>query len=148
MSIYGSTWMVDGVDHAHDCARWQNCDCLLGPWDHNHFSIRNDGTHQRYASDEPCTCNAGPIVYQGSHILPSSTDRRGGSLSLGEIAGWITRDGRDDGPEDEDTPWPWLRVTMRTVDADDCQDVVLDRVHVETLRDYLTDWLGRTEAKP
>lgn len=52
-----------------------------------------------------------PIVYRGSHILPSDDDERGGMVMLALIPSFINRTG-DDGPEDE-APLPWLRLSGR-----------------------------------
>lgn len=142
MSIYGSTWDTSADDHAEDCARWLECAC---PDALAHRLGRiGDGRHWLYFDAATCTCLCGPIAYQGSHVLPATDDKRGGTFGFGEIAGFITRDGRDDGPEDEDEPWPFLRVTMRAEDAEDCQDVVLDRPLVLSLAIYLSEWLART----
>lgn len=146
MSIYGSTWDTDADDHEQDCARWVECDCPDSPVAHSRWMGGNDGRHWRYDGDRPCSCLCGPIIYQGSHVLPSNEDRRGGSLGFGEIAGDITRDGRDDGPEDEDQPWPYLRVTMRADGADDCQDVVLDVEQARSLGEYLLDFARRVDG--
>lgn len=143
MSIYASSWSVDADDHTDTCRQWERCFCV-DSYGHSRARI-GIGEHWRYVPQHPCTCGCGPIVYRGSHILPSAEDKRGGSLSLAEIPGFITRNGRDDGPEDEDRPWPYLRATMRAVNADDCQDVVLDRGQVSSLSAYLVDWLERTE---
>ncbi len=143
MSIYGTTWDISADDHADDCMRWVECACT-DALAHSRGRIGTD-RHWTYVGALHCACLCGPIVYRGSHVLPSDDDARGGSLGCAEIAGCITRDGRDDGPEDEDQPWPFLRVTMRAEDAADCQDVVLDRRLVLSLRDYLSDWLAATD---
>jgi len=140
MSIYGSTWETDAEDHAEDCARWLECACddALA---HRRGRLGNDGRHWDLAGTGTCLC--GPLVYRGSHVLPASIDKRGGSLGFAEIAGWITRDGRDDGPEDEDRPWPYLRITVRAEDADEPQDVILDWPLINTLTDYLVRFRER-----
>jgi hypothetical protein len=92
-------------------------------------------------SGEPCDCGlpGAPIVYQGSHVLPSDDDARGGSVDVAAIPSFIVRDGRDDaqgeGLKD------WLRLS---VDADG-DAVVLTRRHVRLLRDTLTEWLDAEE---
>ena len=146
MSIFGSTWDASADDHADDCARWVECACA-DALAHRLGRI-GDGRHWLYLDATPCTCRCGPIVYRGSHVLPSGTDQRGGSLGFGEIAGFITRDGRDDGPEDEDQPWPYLRVTMYTEDTDEPQDVVLDGPLIESLTDYLVAFRERRRGQP
>lgn len=61
-----------------------------------------------------------PIIYRQSHVLPSDTDPRGGSLDLAYVPGFITRDGRNvDGEENPDCDhegvWPWLRLSVSPV---------------------------------
>jgi hypothetical protein len=58
-----------------------------------------------------------PWQYDGSHVLPAEDGLRGGSIGLALIPSHITRDGRDDQPEDG-RPWPWLRLHL-VVDSDD-----------------------------
>jgi hypothetical protein len=76
-----------------------------------------------FEGDDPA-----PLIYQRSHVMPAAYHRRGGSLDLGEIPGFITVDGkclagkectRPDVSEDcceyadEPTRWPFLRVSVR-----------------------------------
>lgn len=84
-------------------------------------------------SDDP------PYAYQGSHILPDTDDRRddGESVQLAEVPPHISRDGRDDQPEDGQ-PWPWLRLSLYAEDA------VLARSQVAALHAALGSWLERT----
>jgi hypothetical protein len=93
-----------------------------------------------------------PIVYQGSHVLPSDTARRGGGIDVAAIPDHITRDGRDDAPEG--ALKDWLRLSVDSEDSDERYDgrvyvpggravVVLTRPQVERLRDTLTEWLDR-----
>jgi len=79
----------------------------------------------------------GPIVYQGSHVLPSDDDERGGFVDIALIPSHITRDGRDDQPEDE-APWPYLRFGVNE------STVVLTRDHVLQIAVTLSEWLART----
>lgn len=94
-----------------------------------------------YDDDDP------PIIYQGSHVLPSDDDPRGGVLMFAQIPGWIERDGRDK-PDDESQPHPWLRLDLiESPKTDGGSDpghatVVLDRKQAEQVRDYLADWLS------
>jgi len=80
-----------------------------------------------------------PYAYQGSHVLPSEEDARdeGWSVQVAEVPSHITRDGRDDRPEDG-APWPWLRLSMHSEDA------VLDRGQVADLHAALGAWLKQT----
>lgn len=93
-----------------------------------------------------------PIVYQGSHILPSDDDRRGGGIDVAVIPDHITRDGRDDAPEG--ALKDWLRLSVDSEDSDTQHEgktyvpggravVVLTPWQVERLRDTLTEWLER-----
>lgn len=81
-----------------------------------------------------------PYVYQGSHILPcpGNTPReKGDAVQVAQIPSHITRDGRDDAPEDG-VPWPWLRLSVLP------EDVVLDRSQVAELHAVLGAWLDAT----
>lgn len=123
MSIYCTTFDV-GADHSNKCARVRK--------------IRRNVYQQD--DSKPCTCGASPLRYQGSHILPSDTDERGGVLMLGAIPPHITRYGRDDAPEDGRW-YPWLRVSLFAGEND---SVLLTRNQVEKLRDALNEWLNKT----
>lgn len=83
-----------------------------------------------------------PYVYQGSHVLPSEDDPRdeGWSVQLAEVPSHITRDGRDDRPEDG-KPWPWLRLSMHSEDA------VLHARQVRAVYESLGAWLEQVEGE-
>lgn len=89
--------------------------------------------------DEPC---GPPWIYQGSHILPDEDDPRGGNVGLALIPSHITRDGRDDAPE-EGQPWPWLRLS---VDRGDDPAVILSPAQARHLAGQLIAWAD--EADP
>lgn len=78
-----------------------------------------------------------PYEYRGSHILPAEDDPRGGCVQLAEIPSHITRDGRDDRPEDG-APWPWLRLSV------DQADVLLSRDQAREMHERLGAWLEQT----
>lgn len=78
-----------------------------------------------------------PYRYQGSHILPSEGDPRDGVVQLAEVPSHITRDGRDDQPEDG-VPWPWLRLSVNQVDA------VLSRSQARQVYESIGAWLEQT----
>ena len=80
-----------------------------------------------------------PYAYQGSHILPHEDDRRDGGVQLAEVPSHITRDGRDDQPEDR-APWPWLRLSVNQA------DVVLDRDQVREVYEVIGAWLEQTQG--
>lgn len=93
-----------------------------------------------------------PYVYAGSHILPAPTDPRGGSIDLGYVPGFIEREGRDDGPDDDEGVWPWLRVSLRAEPGQRMRELgypedtlILHRDQVERLRDDLSMWLLRCD---
>lgn len=88
--------------------------------------------------DEEAPCGA-PWLYRGSHLLPAVDDPRAdGGISLAEIPSHITRDGRDDRPEDG-APWPWLRVSM------DYPDALIGPAQARYLAAELTGWADRAE---
>ncbi|MGP3737969.1 hypothetical protein ACTWJ9_33200 (plasmid) [Streptomyces sp. GDS52] len=81
-----------------------------------------------------------PYVYQGSHVLPADDDPRddGDAVQLALVPSHITRDGRDDRPEDG-VPWPWLRLSLRS------EDTVLGRSQVAEMHRALGAWLEQTQ---
>jgi hypothetical protein len=76
-------------------------------------------------------------MYQGSHVLPSEGDPRGGEIGLAAIPSHITRDGRDDQPFDG-APWPWLRVHIYALGDDPC--VVINPAQARELAEQLVAW--------
>lgn len=83
-----------------------------------------------------------PIVYQGSHILPSNDDDRDGYVMLCAIPGFVERRGRpplDNSEEGEDRVHPWLRLSVGPTNGQDC--VVLDREQVRAVVHTLGEWL-------
>lgn len=88
--------------------------------------------------EEPC---GPPWIYQGSHILPDEDDPRGGTVGLALVPSHITRDGRDDAPEDG-RPWPWLRLS---IDGSDEPTVLLNPAQARHLAQQLTDWADSAE---
>ena len=123
MSIYGSLPAPDDSEHEDSCARWDKRD--------NCWEI----------SDRPCDCQQPdtPLVYQGSHVLPADTEARGGTVDLALIPSHITRDGRDDQPEDE-KPWPYLRLGVNE------QTVVLTVRNARQIHATLSEWLAAQDA--
>ncbi|MDX3835628.1 hypothetical protein [Streptomyces europaeiscabiei] len=82
-----------------------------------------------------------PWLYQGSHILPAEDGPRDGVIGLAEIPSHITRDGRDDQPDDRQ-PWPWLRLHL-TVPGDPC--VVINPAQARHLADALHAWADQAD---
>lgn len=93
----------------------------------------------------------GPIIYQGSHVLPDDGDPRGGAVSFAAIPSHITRDGRGDRSEDEG-PWHWIRLDVEadatTYHGGGDATVVLTRRQVERLAAGLVEWLEETAEPP
>lgn len=125
MSIYGS-WAAPADDeHADDCARWEKHDNV---WE---------------ISDRPCDCGQpdAPLVYQGSHVLPSESDQRGGYVDIASI-GTHVRFWRDnpDAPtaSEPEGHEPFLRFGVNE------GTVVLTRRNVEMVAASLNEWLELT----
>lgn len=127
MSVWGTIYEAP-ADHIDTCAIW----------------VQVAERTRELNRGRACTCGqpGAPIIYRGSHLLPSDTDQRGGHVSLAEVPGHITRDGRDDGPDDEFGVWPWLRLSVGQEDA------VLDEALVRSLRDALDGWLTARGGQP
>lgn len=137
MSIYSSMWAPDDAEHQEGCAVY-----VEDPPGSNIYDF----------SGKPCDCGQpdAPLIYRGSHVLPSDDDPRGGSVDLACIPDHITRDGRDDAPEGALKDWLRLSVhehgdTPGEPTPGDAS-VVLTRPQVERLRDELTWWLEREET--
>ena len=139
MSIYGTFLTLSDDDHEDGCAIY-----VENPPGSSCFEF----------SGKPCSCGTprAPIVYEGSHILPSDDDRRGGEVQLASIPDFITRDGRDDAKGDGLKDW--LRLSVCSLNSEmqyqgapyvtaGQADVVLSRSLVKELRDALTGWLER-----
>lgn len=84
-----------------------------------------------------------PWLYQSSHILPDEDDPRDGVIGLAEIPSHITRDGRDDQPEDG-APWPWLRLHL-TTPGDPC--VLINPAQARHLAEQLATWADQAEGQ-
>lgn len=95
------------------------------------------GTFGGFDDDDWGDDRQAPLVYRGSHILPRITDKRGGSLDLAHIAGFITRDGND-GTSDSIPYWPYLRVSLD--DPWHEGTIVLDVHQVDQLIADLQSW--------
>lgn len=132
MSIYGTGWSCDADAHADDCLRWVSCTCPTPQ--HYGMTLTDGRRHYRYDADMPCSCGAGPIVYRGSHILPTADSLRGGLLAFDEI---------NDPDNDDSGPLPFLRVTIRAEGEPGCQDVVLTADQAESLGVYLLNFSAR-----
>lgn len=118
MSIYCSEFGLD--EHKPRCAQMRNIGSGAYEWDNS----------------KPCTCGVSPILYQGSHVLPSKNDKRGGDFGFASIPPHITRNGKDNGRK----PHPWLRFHLRGGFQD---SLIITRAQVLKLRDALNDWLER-----
>jgi hypothetical protein len=152
MSIYASAWSTDAGHHAARCGRWAPVEHGQEPEDAA-LAWWADGSLSRLDDTRPCTCSAGPVGYQGSHILPSADDARAGSVDVAEIPGWIHRVGRPalDPEETGEAVWPWLRLWVESAGWDLGPPnvvVLLDRAHVAGLHAYLGRWLDRAVPDP
>lgn len=144
MSIYVSACIIADDEHAEGCARWVPEPAGSSP-------------PFRYDPSRRCTCNAGPLAYVASHILPDGNTPRGGSLDFGEIPGFIERAGRAlcceercERPECCDRAWPWLRVWVTDGHTESAvregAAVLVNRDHVVRIHAYLGSWLERSEV--
>lgn len=151
MSIYG-TWLS-----IHD---ERQVAAELADHGIDHGVICDDGPVDDLAELPEDLLDA-PIVYEGSHVLPSDGDRRGGSVEVAAIPNHIERPDRPELPEG--ALKDWLRLAVRSVDSESwCQGewrsgpyveggdatVLLTRRQVTRLRDTLTSWLDRPEGEP
>lgn len=136
MSIYASEIVFDDT-HLDHCQRWVETDVGILDLDES----------------RPCTCGQvnAPLVYEGSHVLPADTDRRGGDLDVASIPSHIEREGRVDGREG--LPKPWLRLSVgnepsttmfedKPFEPAGSSTIVLDRSQVAELHAYLGTWLS------
>ncbi len=142
MSIYGTFFSLD-CEHAEECAFWvEASDGVFEPGD---------------PADCTCDLRDAPLVYEGSHVLPSDQDRCGGEVELATIPDHIIRDDRPELPDG--TLKDWLRLGVGSLDstfrhegkpyvAGGDATVILTRPHVERLRDALTEWLEREPSEP
>lgn len=135
MSIYGSL-PAPNDDHEEGCAKWVK--------DHKAFEglITEHGSYG-FDDTKRCTCGRpdAPLVYQGSHVLPSETDQRGGHLDIASIPGFISRDRAEERDGDYDSPWPYLRFGVNE------QTVVLTERSVRLVADTLNEWLALPKQK-
>lgn len=139
MSIYATWLMLGGENHdVERCAAY--FEESPGCWDFTGKACDCDAWQER------------PLVYEGSHHLPSDSDPRGGLLEVGAIPDHVTHTGRDDAPEG--ALKDWLRIGISSENSRTqfeakpyqkagAATVVLSRPLVEKLRDTLTTWLDR-----
>ncbi len=89
-----------------------------------------------------------PLVYYGSHVMPRETGHRGGWVDLAYIPGYVTRDGREAEQPDDDSAWPWMRLSTdedpRTYQGGvpGRAAVLLDREQVQAIHDATGRWLA------
>jgi hypothetical protein len=99
-----------------------------------------------------------PYVYQGSHVVPTSTCARGGSVDLAQVPNFLHPNADRDLPgkavyeDDMRFPVEFMRLSVdqdpATYGHEDSlgqATVVLDRRHVTVIRDAMTRWLEHTE---
>lgn len=100
-----------------------------------------------YASAVVLADETAPLLYQGSHVMPSADDPRGnewqsgGDFELAEIPGYVEHDGRTLCPDpmacDGTCVYPWLRASIGG------QSVVLTVEQVRAIHEYTGRWLAR-----
>lgn len=124
MSVWATFWSADD-EHARACAVWESI-----------------SDHAVKIGNGPCTCRLrdAPIAYQGSHVLPDEDDQRGGYVGLALVPSHITRDGRDDQPDDGQ-PYPFVRLSVGQEDA------VLDEQQAAAMHQALGEWLKERKAE-
>lgn len=124
MSIFASLKAPDDWEHEDECAHW---DKQGDTW---------------YTSGNPCNCGQpqAPIIYQGSHVLPSEEDKRGGTVDLAlipeHVRFWRDNPDADVKDEPEEHPEPFLRFGVND------STVILTKEHVKQIVDELTWWLS------
>lgn len=125
MSIYGSLPAPCDDEHADDCGAWDKSD---GVWS---------------LSKRPCTCGQpdAPLVYQGSHVLPSDDDKRGGWVDIACIGAHVRfwRENPDASTDDE-PDWPNVEPFLRF--GVNSETVVLTQRNVEQIAATLNEWLA------
>lgn len=127
MSIFASLEAPDDEDHEENCGGWFKEDDL-------------------WTFTGPCDCGQpdSPLVYQGSHVMPSEDDKRGGYLDIALIPGHV-RVYRDDpgasSEADDLPPEPYLRFGVNE------GTVILTRHNVEQIHETLTWWLEETAER-
>lgn len=125
MSIWCTIYQTTSDDHDHHCARWIPSDETTAQTSPGRFFYRTDGSVHRYEPRIRCTCGAGPLTYQRSHVVPQSDHLREGHFDLASIASHIGPDGhyREDEENLDETHLPYLRVGLHGSDAE--PDVVV-----------------------
>lgn len=132
MSIWCTILDFHADDHAEDCGRWVACSREEA--DASGRGMYGGDSGWRYDDSLTCTCAAGPLAYQESHVLPLPEHPRDGRFDLGSVASLIgpNREYRDE----YGTHLPYLRVSLRGSDAEP-DTVLLDRKQATELRDSL-----------
>ena len=124
MSIYGTILLLDD-EHTEDCAIWVEAeDGIVEP-------------------DGECSCGLPwwPLVYEGSHVLPSDEDSpRGGWVEMACIPDHVHRDGRDDAVAREGERKPWLRLSVGEEGGGDAT-VIVTEDQARRMMLALDDWL-------
>lgn len=138
VSVWGTWLHFDVDDHADGCAKWVD---QRPKGKREPIRAQYGDGHSMWLNNKiACSCGAGPIIYQGSHILPSDDDERGGSFEIGAIDTFIRRDGGyTEVGEETDRVHPWLRLCVNS------ETLVLDLAQVTALHATLTTWLERVE---
>lgn len=109
MSIWCPMWDVSDDEHDVSCARM--------------VKVGRDAYEIR--RDVDCTCGAGPIAYQASHLNPEVEHGHAGSVCVSYIPDHVY--GRR---------MPFLRVSVND------KDVIITHEQAVEMRDALSRWIG------
>jgi hypothetical protein len=124
MSIYASLEAPNDDEHLEGCAIWV---------------VVSEGVYEY--GDEPCDCGRpdAPLVYKGSHVVPTEQDERGGWVDLALIPGHIRHPDIEVMWDPDMAPLPFLRFGVNE------ETVVLTRHNVEMIHKSLSIWLQLTD---
>ena len=141
MSVYSTGLSFNADDHDASCGRWLPVRAgHTGPGRSGAAPGRGTApgrtpshTNFRYDESRPCTCLAGPVVYQDGNSVPAADDPRAGLFDLSEI-------------RSDDHVRPYMRASI--ADASGRATVVLTADQVRRIHEYTGRWLERLPDEP
>lgn len=131
MSIYGTFLSIEDQRQAAAALKARGID----------YGVIDEQGEVEDLNTLPAEMLDAPIRYQGSHILPSERDERGGSVELASIGGFVEREGRENEKPHDDSLWPYVRLDVS--DEDGVAAVVLTAEQAKRLHRGLGEWLER-----